>query len=135
MTPVFKAVAHPWQCDVLEHLTTRYYIAIFDDASYHYLYRLFGWNGNKDAEGRLAWVDARHTISYLAEVSAGDLLEVSAAIAKIGDKSITVNYEMKRLADGEVVAKLECINVLFDLTQRAAARIPDTLRHRAEKHL
>ena len=76
MTPVFKAVAHPWQCDVLEHLTTRHYVAIFDDASYHYLYRLFGWNGNKDAEGRLAWVDVKHTVSYLAEVSAGDLLEV-----------------------------------------------------------
>jgi acyl-CoA thioester hydrolase len=134
MTPVFQAVAHPWQCDVLEHLTTRFYVAIFDDASYHYLYRLFGWNGNKDAEGKLAWVDARHTISYLAEVTAGDLLEVSAAIAKIGEKSITIDYEMKRLADGAVVAKLESINVLFDLTQRAAARIPDTLRHRAEKH-
>ncbi len=135
MTPVFKAVAHPWQCDVLEHLTTRYYVAIFDDASYHYLHRLFGWNGSKDAEGKLAWVDVRHTISYLAEVSAGDLLEVSGAIAKIGDKSITINYEMKRLADSEVVAKLECINVLFDLTQRTAARIPDALRHLAEKHM
>ena len=132
MTPVFKAVAHPWQCDVLEHLTTRHYVAIFDDASYHYLYGLFGWNGNKDAEGKLAWVDARHTISYLAEVSAGDLLEVSAGIAKIGGKSITINYEMKRLADGEVVAKLESISVLFDLTQRAAVRIPDSLRQLAD---
>jgi acyl-CoA thioester hydrolase len=135
MTPVFQAVAHPWQCDVLEHLTTRHYVAIFDDASYHYLYRLFGWNGNKDAEGKLAWVDVQHTVGYLAEVSAGDLLEVSAAIAKIGGKSITIDYEMKRLADGEVVAKLESINVLFDLTRRAAARIPDALRQMAEKHL
>jgi acyl-CoA thioester hydrolase len=135
VTPVLQAVAHPWQCDVLEHLTTRYYVAIFDDASYHYLFRLFGWNGNKDAEGRLAWVDVKHTVSYLAEVSAGDLLEVSARLTKIGGKSITINYEMKRLADGEVVAKLESISVLFDLTQRAAARIPDNLRKLAESQL
>ena len=35
MNLVQKSVAHPWMCDVLGHLTTRHYVAMFDDAAYH----------------------------------------------------------------------------------------------------
>ena len=38
MIPVQKSVAHPWMCDVLGHMTTRHYVAMFDDAAYHMLY-------------------------------------------------------------------------------------------------
>ena len=31
MQVVHKGVAHPWQCDVLGHLTTRFYVAMFDE--------------------------------------------------------------------------------------------------------
>ena len=67
MITVNKAVAHPWQCDVLGHMTTRHYTAMFDDASYHFLHHLFGWNGASDDSGKLGWVDVRHTINYDAE--------------------------------------------------------------------
>ena len=30
MISVYKAVAHPWQCDVLGHMTTRFYTGMFD---------------------------------------------------------------------------------------------------------
>ena len=30
MISVHKSVAQPWQCDVLNHLTTRYYVAMFE---------------------------------------------------------------------------------------------------------
>ena len=38
MVLVQKNVAHPWMCDVLGHMTTRHYVAMFDDAAYHMLY-------------------------------------------------------------------------------------------------
>lgn len=135
MKTVMKAVAHPWQCDVLGHLTTRFYIAIFDDASYHLLQQVFGWNGNRNPEGTHGWVDVRHVIEYQAEVAAGDLLEVRAGLVKIGGKSITVRYEMTNLGSGELAATLECICVLFDLDKRVAAVIPDELRDQAAAQL
>lgn len=135
MISVNKAVSHPWQCDVLGHMTTRFYMAMFDDASYHFLHHLFGWNGASDEQGKLGWVDVRHTINYQAEVAAGDLLEVRAELIKVGGKSMTISYEMINLGSGDIAATLESIVVLFDLDKRCAVTIPDELRDIAKKHI
>ncbi len=135
MISVHKSVAHPWQCDVLGHMTTRYYVSMFDDASYHFIYDLFGWVGNKDEDGKRAWVDVQHTIKYEAEVSAGDLLEIRASLLKIGTKSITANYVMQNLKTGDVAATLDAVYVLFDLDKRKGVEISDDLRGAASKYL
>ena len=135
MISVHKNIAHPWQCDILGHMTTRFYMAMFDDASYHFLHHLFGWNGARNDSGDLGWVDVRHTINYQAEVAAGDLLEVQAELVKIGGKSMTVAYEMTNLGSGDIAATLEGVMVLFDLQKRRAVTIPDDLRETAEREL
>ncbi len=135
MHSVYKGVAHPWQCDVLGHLTTRFYVAMFDDAAYHYLHTIFGWTANADPDGRLSWADVRHTLDYKAEVMPGDLLEIRADVVKIGGKSLTVAYEMIRLGDNEIVATLESVMVLFDRQARQSESLSDELRQQANKFL
>lgn len=135
MLVVNKTVAHPWNCDVIGHLTTRFYVAMFDDASYHFLFTVFGWSGATDETGEIGWVDVRHVIEYQAEVSAGDLLEIRASLVKIGSKSITARYEMINLGKDEVAATLECICVLFDMQARAGLVLSDQLREAASKYL
>jgi acyl-CoA thioester hydrolase len=135
MLVVNKAVAHPWKCDVLGHLTTRFYVAMFDDASYHFLFTIFGWSGATDETGERGWVDVRNVIEYKAEVSAGDILEVRASLVKIGSKSITTRYEMINLGKDEVAATLECILVLFDMQARSGLVLSDQLREAASKYL
>ena len=132
---VNKAVAHPWLCDVIGHLTTRHYVAMFDDASYHFLFNVFGWSGATDKNGEIGWVDVRHLVEYLAEVSAGDVLEVRASMVKIGTKSITARYEMINLGRNELAATLECVYVLFDMNKREGLALTDGLRQAAAKHL
>lgn len=135
MLVVNKAVAHPWKCDVIGHLTTRFYVAMFDDAGYHFIFAVFGWSGATDETGEVGWVDVRHVVEYQAEVSAGDVLEVRASLVKIGTKSITACYEMINLGKDEVAATLECIYVLFDMQERVGLVLPDQLREMASKHL
>ena len=135
MIVVQKSVAHPWMCDVLGHMTTRYYLNMFDDSSYHLLYEVFGWSGASDDAGERGWADVRHVIDYVAEVNAGDVLETRACIRKIGNKSITIRYEMTNLGENEMAATLECTCVLFDLKARRAIPIEEALRTMAEKHL
>lgn len=135
MISVHKSVAHPWQCDILGHMTTRFYMAMFDDASYHFLHHLFGWNGARNDTATLGWADVRHTINYNDEIQAGDLLEVRAELVKVGGKSMTAAYEMLNLGSGKVAATLEGVMVLFDLEQRCAVTIPDDLRSTATKHV
>ena len=134
MVLVQKSVAHPWMCDVLGHMTTRHYVAMFDDAAYHMLYNVFGWTGSSDNENRIAWADVQHTLDYKAEVSAGDLLEIQAKLTKVGNKSITIYYEMKNLGNGEVAATLQVVCVLFDLNTRESVKMSDELRQLASNY-
>lgn len=135
MISVQKCVAHPWQCDILGHMTTRFYVAMFDDASYHFLHHLFGWNGARNQAATLGWADVRHIINYQDEVKAGDLLEVRAELLKVGGKSMTTSYEMVNLGNGKIAATLEGVMVLFDLGERRAVTIPDDLRGIADRHV
>jgi len=41
---VHFGVAHPWLCDSMGHLTSRHYVAMFDDASYHFFRLVFGYD-------------------------------------------------------------------------------------------
>jgi acyl-CoA thioester hydrolase len=111
---VYKGVSHPALCDIMGHMTTRHYIAMFDDSSYHFLYEAFGWTGETAKTARMGWADVRHVVEYQAEVAAGDLLEITANLVKVGNKSITVIYEMHNLSNAELAATLESTSVYFD---------------------
>ncbi|KCZ86223.1 hypothetical protein HAD_11070 [Hyphomonas adhaerens MHS-3] len=131
MISIYKGVAHPWLCDVMGHMTTRHYIAMFDDGSYHFLNEVFGWKP-EDASAP-GWVDVKQVIEYNDEIAAGSLLEIKGKIVRVGGKSITVQYEMHNFAKGTVAATLETTSVYFDLTERKAVAIPDDLKARAEQ--
>ena len=131
MQAVHTAVAHPWLCDIMGHVTTRHYVAIFDDASYLFLFKVFGWSGDDAAERGQGWADVRHEIEYLAEVAAGDLVEIRAEFAKVGNKSITIRYEMFNLNKQEIAATLVSTSVLFDLNERQAIALTEDMRSAA----
>ena len=76
MILVQKSVAHPWMCDVLGHMTTRHYVAMFDDAAYHMLYSVFGWTGSSDDENR-------RQFDVFMETAKGDILYFSWIVQKV----------------------------------------------------
>lgn len=135
MISVYKGVAHPWLCDVLGHMTTRHYVAMFDDASYHLLNQVFAWDSAQAADSVLGWVDVKHVIEYQEEVGAGDLLEVSGEIARLGTKSITVHYQMYNINRKQLAATLESTCVLFNTVARKAVVLPDDMRAMAAKYI
>ena len=130
-----NAVCHPWLCDVMGHMTTRYYMAMFDDASYHFLYRVFGWSGSDTKTRDIGWADVKHTIEYQDEVHSGQLLEIAGKLTKLGGKSITVVYEMRDKNTQNIVATLESVSVLFDTHARKAMALPDDMRAQAQQVL
>ena len=135
MLVVNKSIAQPWECDVMGHMTTRFYVAMFDDASYHFLFTVFGWTISGHESKKFGWADVRHVIEYKSEVSAGDVLEIRARLQKIGTKSFTVLYEMVDLSTKEVVCTQESICVYFDLEARQAIPISSEMKAVAEQYL
>ena len=135
MTSDYKGVCHPWLCDSMGHLTTRHYMAMFDDASYHFLNRVFGWSGTDSQNNNGGWADVKHTIEYLLEVRSGQLLDIKGVLAKVGGKSITVSYEMRECGSHKIVATLTSISVLFDTEAREAITLTNDMRIRANKSI
>ena len=132
MVVVQKSVAHPWMCDVLGHMTTRHYVAMFDDAAYHMLYEVFGWTGSSDDENKIAWADVNHTIDYKSEVSEGDILEIEAKLKKIGNKSIVFQHRFFSKKEALVIFKSKFVSVLMDLDTRISIAIPDGIKQQAK---
>ncbi|MEE4174102.1 MAG: acyl-CoA thioesterase [Xanthomonadales bacterium] len=135
MISVYKGVAQPWECDSLGHLTTRFYTAMFDDASYHFLFELFGWTGASDEAGERAFVDVRHELDFRDEILAGELLEIRAGLERVGTKSLVARYDMIKRDSGGIAASLQATYVLFDLQSRQSLALDDTLREQAASRL
>ena len=132
---VYKGVSHPALCDIMGHMTTRHYMAMFDDGSYHFLHAAFGWTGETAKSTDTGWADVRHVIDYQAEVAAGDLLDITAQLVKVGNKSITVIYSMHNRSRAELAATLESTSVYFDLLARVAIPITESMKTAASAHL
>lgn len=125
MRQVTSAVIHPWSCDAQGHLNTRHYVGIFDDANHVLLDRVAGQA--QDAVPGLGWADVRNEVDFLAEVRAGTIVDVFAAIRRIGTKSLTIAMEIRRAHSDDACARMLAIIARFDLTTRRAVALPPPL--------
>ena len=133
MIECYRGVVHPWLCDAMGHMTTRHYVAMFDDASYHLLAAI-GFDPALLAEG-VGFADVRMTISYRAELAAGALVVVRGDVTALGQRSMTALYRMENLHTGAVAAEMESVTVQFDLAARRAIPLRPEIRERAEARL
>lgn len=126
----FRGVVHPWLCDTMGHLNVRHYMAMFDDASFQLLGLIAGGAHALEEQG-LGWADVKHVVQYGREVRAGALVLVRSSVLRVGNTSIVAAHEMADAIEGESLATLEAVTVLFDLRARKAAALPEPLRARA----
>ena len=123
-----KGVAHPWHCDIMGHLNTRHYHAMFDDASYQLLNEATGWSATStDWQGR-GFADVHNSLDYLDELKAGELVEIYGGISHIGNSSFTTLYEMKNKHTGKVAATMTAKLIYFDLVARKSLPLDDALK-------
>ena len=118
MIECYRGVVHPWLCDQMGHMTTRHYVAMFDDASYHLLAAI-GFTPGHLGRG-VGFADVRMTIDYRAELTAGTLVRIEGAPTGSTTKSMTAHYRMTTVHHGALAAELEAVTVQFDLHERRA---------------
>lgn len=134
MNTPFLGVVHPWLCDSMGHLTTRHYVAMFDDAHLHFFNDL-GGNLGQLVQHDLGFADVKSTIEYRAELRDGDLVEIHSALLRLGNTSFTHRHTMRNRANGEVAATMENTSVCFDLATRKAVPLFDDFRSAAEARM
>lgn len=126
----YLGVVHPWLCDSMGHLNVRHYVGMFDDANTQFLASL-GWDSMTGRSSGLGWADVRGEIDYLTEVVAGALVQITSSTAAVGNKSLTVDSEMRCRSSGDIHARMRSVMAHFDLRARRAVRLPTGLRARA----
>ena len=132
---VLRGVVHPWHEDHFGHMNVRHYAPFFDDAVYHLWTRIGLPYAQMTAAHGVHCVTASATTSFVKELTAGDLIVIDAAVARIGTKSITLSLRMHH-ADTEVLhATCDVVEVVFDPATRKSAPIPPALRAALEPHL
>jgi len=123
MRQVTSSIVHPWNCDAQGHLNTRHYVGIFDDANQILLARIVG----QDALPALGWADVRNELDFRAEITAGTVVDVFAAIRRIGTKSLTIAAQLRRANSDDVCARMLAVITRFDLTARRAVPLSQPL--------
>ena len=124
----WRGMAHPWNCDTMGHMNTRFYAAIYDDASFHFLARLAPSQAQK-ASG-FGWADVRQLIEYKQEVASGALLVVRTELKKLGRTSVEYRHELRDAETDLLHSTSEQVTVRFDLAARKAAPLDDEIRRR-----
>lgn len=123
----YMGVVHPWLCDNMGHMTTRHYVAMFDDGSYHFLHSV-GSAMSQDQSNGLGWADVHQEIEYLDEMNAGDLAMIKAWPVVLGTKSISYTQELHNAVTNKLCARVTTKTVRFDLKARKAIVVEDSLR-------
>jgi len=125
---LYKGVVHPWHCDVMGHLNTRHYLAMFDDASYQLLNEATGWSATSPVWQGRGFADVHNSLDYIGELKAGELIEISGGISHIGNSSFTANYQMTNKHSGELAATMMAKLIYFDLVARKSMPLSDAIK-------
>jgi acyl-CoA thioester hydrolase len=122
-----RGVVFPWQCDVMGHLATQYYMTSYDAAFFHFLAMLGPVIDDRDGF-HVGWADVRHEIDYRSELNAGDLIVLHSAVVGIGRTSLAHRTYMHRLSDKALCSMVDSKTVRFDLIARRAVPIDEAIR-------
>jgi acyl-CoA thioester hydrolase len=85
-------VARTRECHLIGRMTTRFFVARFDNTSCRLPPTDFGWTKSGQEAQRRVWIDLRHLIENLAELAAGDLPEVRGQPVGIGRRPFAARF-------------------------------------------
>ncbi len=111
--------------DAQGHLNNSRFITFMEHARFKYIERVGLW---RPAEGyeNLGQVVASVTCDYKRPVKLGAVVEVAVRIARLGNKSIEMEYRLT--VDGEEVALGRSVQVAYDYKTERSVPIPDRWR-------
>ena len=124
---LYRSVVMPAHCDLYGHMNVRHYAAFFDDAGF----QIMGKAGVSltDLRGRgLGSVVASLTIDFHHELTAGQLVLITGAITRVGQKSAMSEMRMYDADTMTHCATQKTVEVFFDTTKRASVPIPQDVR-------
>jgi acyl-CoA thioester hydrolase len=98
--------------DAQGHVNNARYLTYIEQARFSYLTRLGLWDGKSFID--LGWIVADIHISYLAPILWGQVVRVGVRATQLGNKSLTLEYQIEEESTGQVMARAETVMVSYD---------------------
>lgn len=77
---------------------------------------------------RLGFPTVNVQAEFFTPLVYGDEAEVEVYVSRVGDASVTFEYSVRRLSDGQLCARATNVQVAMNLDTRRAVPIPDKYR-------
>jgi len=109
--------------DAIGHVNNSVYFTYFEMARVHFFGQLIGKEWKWTENGVLV---AHNEIDYIRPVMFEDKIDIHVQVLKVGSKSFTLGYEVKK---GDILyAKGNSVMVTYDFKNSATAPIPDAYK-------
>jgi acyl-CoA thioester hydrolase len=115
--------------DAFSHVNNAVYLTYAENGRVAYLKELVGAVTYQQIRN----IMARVTIDFRAEASYGDVLTIGVRTERIGTKSFHLAYRIAR-QDGEIVADVASVQVMFDFDEGQTIAVPDDWRRAIEAY-
>jgi acyl-CoA thioester hydrolase len=109
--------------DVMGHMNVRWYITIFDDASWQF-FASFGMDESYFQRQNCGAFALWQCIHYLAEICAGEQVSVHGRLLGYSEKRFHFMLFMFNETSGKVAATMEVLGAHVDLAKRRMTPVP-----------
>ncbi|WP_298899721.1 thioesterase family protein [uncultured Psychroserpens sp.] len=117
-----RSTIYPWHCDFNNHMNVQYYVAKFDEATWHFLHQI-GYSKEVLKAKNASMVAVEQHIKYYKELIAGDLIYIKSSLIKGTDKTIKFSHKMYNAQTNKVAADTELIAMMIDNVSRKSIHI------------
>ncbi|MFM7666889.1 MAG: acyl-CoA thioesterase [Bacteroidota bacterium] len=114
--------------DVMGHVNNAVYLSYFEMTRVHYFKQLVGSNWDWRKEGVIL---VRNEIDYLKPILFNDKPEIYMSLEKIGEKSISLLYEIK--VNDEIYTKGRSVLVCFNSEEGKTIQVPEAMAEALKK--
>jgi acyl-CoA thioester hydrolase len=111
-----------------------WYVGKFDEANWNLLARI-GLTPSYLRESGRGMAAVQQNVTYIRELMAGDIVEITSELLEVRDRSIRFRHEMRNAETGEIAAICEFTGVHLDRVKRKSAAFSEAIRAAAQRQL
>lgn len=134
MIETYRGVVYPHQLDHMGHMNVQWYVAKFDEGTWH-LFASVGITPQYMRDNQRGMAALEQVTKYKSEALAGDLLTITSEILAVGDKTLRFRHTMVNTETGVEVATTELLAVHLDREARKSCPLPEDIKARCSKQL
>jgi acyl-CoA thioester hydrolase len=108
------------------HVNNARYLTYMEQARIAYIQRLGLWNGFSFLDVGIILADAR--VTFKEAIQYGQPVRVGVRVSRLGEKSLTMEYQIEDARDGHPLATGSSVLVAYDYRQGCSLPIPDDWR-------